>query len=121
MQAVNVPLLALFGLAYGLGHPSVAPFRPAAVDKTLASFHNDVNRTAKELSDGARELMEVRLALAVAAASSVAPAPAPAKVVVSAPKSPANAAPPPAPVPSRVRLTELPRAQGVGFSAPPAR
>jgi hypothetical protein len=45
MKAVNLPLLVLFGLCYGLGHPSLAAIRPALVDKTLASFHADLNRT----------------------------------------------------------------------------
>lgn len=45
MKMINLPLLALFALCYSLGHPALAVFRPQAVDKTLASFHDDVNRT----------------------------------------------------------------------------
>jgi hypothetical protein len=45
MKTINLPLLALFGLCYVLGHPVLSSLRPQIVDKTLASFHEDVNRT----------------------------------------------------------------------------
>jgi hypothetical protein len=72
-SAVNVPLVALFGLAYGLGHPACAPYRPALVDKTLASFHADVNRTAKDLNAGLQKLVVVRDTLTASAQGKPAP------------------------------------------------
>lgn len=64
LSVVNIPLVALFGLSYGLGHPALAPYRPALVDKTLVSFHNDINRTAIDLNDGLANLAITRSALA---------------------------------------------------------
>lgn len=61
--AMNVPLAALFGLCYGLGHPSLAAYRPAVADATLASFHNDVNRTVKDVNDGLAELLKMKKSL----------------------------------------------------------
>jgi hypothetical protein len=72
LNAINIPLIALFGLSYGMGHPAVAPFRPALVDKTLVSFHEDINRTAKDLNEGLANLAFTR---SVLARSAEAPAP----------------------------------------------
>ena len=66
--AINTPLIALFSLAYGLGHPDVAAFRPVLVDKTLSSFHEDLNRTAKELQVGAQRMIDIRGLVSTASA-----------------------------------------------------
>jgi len=118
MNIVNIPLVALFSLAYGLGHPSLAPYRPAMVDKTLSSFHHDLNRTARDFQEGAKQLMATRGVLAASAAG-IAP-----ENKIEAPKLQA-------PVQSRVvapkmldrpKLETVPRAENVGgFSELKAR
>lgn len=119
MNIVNIPLVALFSLAYGLGHPSLAPYRPASVDKTLSSFHNDLNRTARDFQESAKQLMATRGVLAASAAGIVpenkTETPKPlkqAEVRVAAQKMPQE----------RSKLETLPRAEKVsGFSELKAR
>jgi hypothetical protein len=77
MKTVNLPLLALFGLCYGLGHPSLANYRPAMVDKTLASFHTDLNRSVVAWSD---DLAKVIFSEPQAASASQAANPAAAAI-----------------------------------------
>lgn len=79
MKAINLPLLALFGLCYGLGHPSLAAIRPALVDKTLASFHTDFNRTVVGWNE--------RLKMGSSEAKEMATRPAAKAIVVATPSA----------------------------------
>lgn len=107
MKAVNLPLLVLFGLSYGLGHPSLASYRPQLVDKTLASFHQDVNRTAIGASASLTKLFDAEKAEASATTASAVAKVAPALPVIAAPvvESPKP----------NVRLAEVSRRSGNGF------
>ena len=39
-------VLIALGAAYGLGHPALDAYRPAALDKPLHGFYDDVNAAA---------------------------------------------------------------------------
>lgn len=75
MSAINGPLIGLFSLAYAMGHPDVSPYRPALVDKTLASFHEDINRTSKELNEGLKRIANAQAAMASFTAPAAEPQP----------------------------------------------
>jgi hypothetical protein len=106
---INIPLLALFGMAYGLGHPGLAAMRPVSVDKTLASFHNDVNKTIAEVSTGSKILVQARETLLVSAGALNVKSPSePARAIPKASK-PASVAPP-------VSKIEILKAPKTGFS-----
>lgn len=111
MKAINLPLLVLFGLCYALGHPALATYRPVLVDKTLASFHEDVNRTIAGSSLSVAKLFEPVPASAVAPE----PRPAPIEPVLT------TAAPLPQVVEQPRRLAELPRQRVSGFTELMAR
>ena len=145
MNAVNIPLIALFGVAYGLGHPSLASWRPNSVDKTLSSFHHDVNRSAKDFSDGAKQLIAARGTLTHSAAimsaapkststplepvTTAARAASHGKVRFEITKTPTGASQPALSTLAKEQLThgvhaallDVPRAISVGFSALKAR
>ncbi len=40
--------LAIVALIYACGHPGFDGYRPAAFDRTLRSFHGEVNAAARE-------------------------------------------------------------------------
>lgn len=67
--AANGPLVLIFSLAYGLGHPGAAPFRPQVLDKTLATFHRDLNETGDSLRKEIAELIATNRSLTQAAAA----------------------------------------------------
>lgn len=115
MKMVNLPLLVLFALAYGLGHPAVAAFRPQVVDKTLASFHVDVNRTAQDLTVSLVRLVDHRTdnAAQMVSPTIVPPSPEP-RVTETRTVQVASA-------PAALRMTDLPRKTGTGFTALKAR
>ncbi|MGL5446265.1 MAG: hypothetical protein ACRDBL_03030 [Rhabdaerophilum sp.] len=113
MKAINLPLLVLFGLCYALGHPALAAYRPVLVDKTLASFHEDVNRTIAGSSISVAKLFEP----VPVPASALAPTPGPALVESTV----ITAAPLPQVVEQPRRLAELPRQRVNGFTELMAR
>lgn len=67
--AANGPIVLIFSLAYGLGHPGAAPLRPQVLDKTLATFHRDLNETGESLRKGLAELIATNRSLTQAAAA----------------------------------------------------
>lgn len=106
MKMINLPLLVLFGLCYALGHPTLASYRPVLVDKTLASFHEDVNRTITGTTHSVAKIFEPE------AASGVAPVMKSQPVTFAV----ANAEPVPLMAPKPIRLAELPRQKNGGFT-----
>lgn len=104
MKMINLPLLVLFGLCYALGHPTLASYRPVLVDKTLASFHEDLNRTITGSALSVAKIFEPEAARPERAAL----------VVVNSEPVPALAQKPD-------KLAELPRQNTGGFTVLSAR
>lgn len=112
MKLINLPLLALFALCYGLGHPALASLRPQVVDKTLASFHEDVNRTIVGSTISVAKLLDP-------APVEMASVPVPQPVVLAIPL--ARSEPVQQFTQATRRLAELPRQHAGGFTVLAAR
>ena len=100
----------------------VAAYRPAVVDKTLTSFHNDINRTAKDINASMSKLVLVRSTLTDAAAGKpMAVAASETRPVVALPEPTHARHAIGLPDRRSERLAEPVRAKSSGFTEPQVR